>query len=277
MTSDQIAINAITTANATLEKLCAAYAAAGFKNVEFPLGRVKEFLHRGHSARGAKKLLSDHGLRCIGGFETHVACFGGHDDLRKNHELVIANAKLISELGGNILVVGTDGPPDNSAERSFIALDAIGRTLVSLIEKFPAEVSLAIEFNWSPIVKSLKSAKAVVDAANHPRVGILFDPAHFYCTPSKFDDLTTGTVKKILHVHVDDMREKPGDFSHCNDDRVLPGEGCLDLGALFARIEKLGYRGYFSLELFNADIWKLPVEEAARRSYRAMTTLVNAE
>ena len=176
MTKDQIAINAITTANAPLEKLCAAYAAAGFRNVEFPLGRVKEFLHRGHSSRGAKRLLSDHGLRCIGGFETHVACFADPDAMRKNHELTIANAKLISELGGGILVVGTDGPAENSAEKSFIALDAIGRTMLSLIEKFPADVSLAIEFNWSPIVKSLKSAKAVVDAANHPRVGILFDP-----------------------------------------------------------------------------------------------------
>ena len=192
----------------------------------------------------------------------------------KNHELVIANAQLISQLGGGMLVVGTDGPADNPAEKSFIALDAIGRTMLSLIEKSPADVSLAVEFNWSPIVKSLKSAKAVVDAANHPRVGILFDPAHFYCTPSKFDDLTADTVKKILHVHVDDMREKPGDLSNCNDDRVLPGEGCLDLKALLGRIESLGYRGFFSLELFNADLWKLPVEEAASRSYRAMAALL---
>ncbi len=270
MTNDQIAINAITTTNATLEKICTSYAAAGFKNVEFPLGRVKEFLHRGHSARAAKKLLADHGLRCIGGFETHVVCFGNADAMRTNHELVLANAKLISELGGGILVVGTDGPD----EKSFIALDAIGRTMLSLIEKFPADVSLAIEFNWSPIVKSLKSAKAVVDVANHPRVGILFDPAHFYCTPSKLEDLTAATVKKILHVHVDDMREKPGDLSHCNDDRVLPGEGCLDLKSLLGRIEQLGYGGFFSLELFNVDIWKLPIDEAARRSYRAMTTLL---
>ena len=75
-------------------------------------------------------------------------------------------------------------------------------------------------------------------------------------------------MKKILHVHVDDMREKPGDLSNCNDDRVLPGEGCLDLKALLGRIESFGYRGFFSLELFNADLWQLPVEEAANRSYR---------
>ena len=83
MKPEQIAINAITTADAPLEKLCAAYAAAGFKNVEFPLGRVKEFLGRSHSPGDAKKLLDRCGLRCIGGFETHVACFGNADEMRK--------------------------------------------------------------------------------------------------------------------------------------------------------------------------------------------------
>src|SRR4051812_40142450 len=118
MRIDQIAINAITTADAPLEKLCAAYSAAGFRNVEFPLGRVKEFLKRNHAVEDAKKLLDQYHLRCIGGFETHVACFGDAVAMKQNHDLVTANAQLIADLGGNILVVGTDGPADN--EKTFI-------------------------------------------------------------------------------------------------------------------------------------------------------------
>jgi hypothetical protein len=64
---------------------------------------------------------------------------------------------------------------------------------------------------------------------------------------------------------------KPG--SDCNADRVLPGEGILDLPALIAALERHGYDGFFSIELFNEDLWRLPVAEAARRCYRSLLPL----
>jgi len=262
----QIAINAITTADAPLDELFAAYAAAGFRNVELPLGRIRQ--HGGE----VKSLLQKHNLRCLGGFETHVACFGDPQAMEENHARLIANAGWIAELGGGVLVVGTDGP----GERSFVALDAIGRTMLGLIEKMPPTVSLAVEFNWSPIIKSLRSAKIVCDVATHPRIGILFDTAHFHCTPSKLEDLTPAVVAKIMHVHVSDMRDKPGELCDCNADRVLPGDpaGALDLRAIVGRIEALGYGSFFSLELFNEEIWKLPVAEASKRCFAAMQRLL---
>src|SRR5215212_9231723 len=133
MTDDQIAINAISTADAPLEDLCAAYAAAGFRNVEFPLQRIKAYLARGKSVDDVRALLNTHNLRCIGGFETHVACFADAAKMRENHELILGNAKLIADLGGGVMVVGTDGPE----QKSFVALDAVGRTMLSLIDKMP--------------------------------------------------------------------------------------------------------------------------------------------
>ena len=63
---------------------------------------------------------------------------------------------------------------------------------------------------------------------------------------------------------------KPGDRSDCNGDRVLPGEGILPLKAMFNRIEAAGYKGFFSIEMFNADLWALPCGEAAKRMYASM-------
>jgi hypothetical protein len=65
-------------------------------------------------------------------------------------------------------------------------------------------------------------------------VGVLFDAAHYHCTPTKFDQIDAENTPLVRHVHVDDMQDKPGELSHCNSDRVLPGEGCLDLPALQA-------------------------------------------
>ena len=69
------------------------------------------------------------------------------------------------------------------------------------------------------------------------------------------------------------MRDKPGDLSNCNSDRVLPGEGVLDLPMLIGKLEEHGYRGYFSIEMFNDDLWALPAAEAARRCYRSLLPL----
>ena len=74
-------------------------------------------------------------------------------------------------------------------------------------------------------------------------------------------------------MHVDDMRDKPAELSNCNSDRVPPGRGILDLHALFGRLEEHGYRGFFSIEMFNEELWAMPAEQAAKRMYDSLLPL----
>lgn len=266
----QLAINSISTRQRDLAEAMIAYASAGFTNVEFHLPLVKSWLGEGEDVSEARRLLADHGLRAIGGFETHVACFAPIEERRTNHRLVLANAVLVHELGGGTLVVGTDGP-----ERPAVAaLDTVANVLGELSDQMDGlDVSLALEFNWSPLVKSLASAVAVCERVGDPRVGILFDPAHYYTTVSKLEQLDSRAVGWINHVHVDDMADKPGELSDCNADRVLPGKGILDLAAILDRLEAHGYDGFFSIEMFNAELWQLPAAEASRRCYESLLPL----
>ena len=267
MQQSQLAINSVSTRHKDLEEALSAYAAAGFRNVEFVLPLVKDWLAQGHTVADVKALLARHNLRSIGGFQTSVECFTAPDSQEANHAIHIANAQLIHELGGGTLVVGTDGP----AKLSIEALDIVGETLGKLAQRIEHyDVALAVEFNWSPLVKSLASAVRVAKAANHPKVGILFDPAHYYCTVTKFDDINAESVRLIKHVHVDDMRNKPGELSNCNSDRVLPGQGVIDLAAMLGKLEEHGYTGFFSIEMFNEDLWQLPASEAARQCYQSL-------
>ena len=54
------------------------------------------------------------------------------------------------------------------------------------------------------------------------------------------------------------MPDKSADLTHRDADRVLPGEGLLDVPEILGTIERCGYDGFFSIELFNADLWRLP-------------------
>jgi 2-keto-myo-inositol isomerase len=267
MKRSQLAINSVSTKQSGLQEALAAYAGAGFLNVEFVLPLVKDWIAQGHTLDDVKALLASHGLRSIGGFQTHVECFSTSEKRQANHDLQLENMRLVHELGGGTVVVGTDGPEQSS----FAALDAIADVLGGLVRQMEGlSVNIALEFNWSPVVKSLQSAVYIVKSVNHPQLGVLFDPAHYHTTVTKFEHLTAETVPWIKHVHLNDMCDKPGEHSNCNSDRVLPGQGILDLVALIGRLEKHGYNGFYAIEMFNEELWQLPAEEAARQCYRSL-------
>ena len=269
MKKSQLAINTVSMNFDDFPASAQAVRAAGFEKIEFVLSHVKDYLKQGHSIADARKILDDNGLKCIGGFETHLECFS--DDPSVNHQLHLENAKLLAALGATNLVVGTDGPKSHAGVE---ALETIAQTVRSIADRMkPLGVNLLIEFNWSPVVKSLRTAAEIARLSGAVNTGVLFDPAHYHCTPTKFDQLNAANVALIKHVHVNNMRDKPGELSNCNDDRLLPGEGVLDLKALFGQIEKHGYVGDFSIEMFDPGLRKLPPLEAATRMYRSLIPL----
>lgn len=267
MQTAQLGINSITTRQADLPEALAAYASAGFRNVELHLPLVHAWLDAGYTTGDTRDLISSHGLRCIGGFHVAVECFSTQLSQRTNHAITLRNARILHDLGGGTLVVGTDGP----ANPSLADLDLVASTFAALLQQMDGlDVTLALEFNWSPLVKSLASAVRVCELVNHPRLGVLFDPAHYYVTPTKFEDLTAANVGWIRHVHLDDMANKPADLSRCNTDRELPGAGVLDLQAIIGALEAGGYDGLFSIEMFSEELWALPAVEAARLCYQSL-------
>jgi 2-keto-myo-inositol isomerase len=267
MLRSQLAINSITTRQPSFEDALAAYGAAGFPQVEFHLPLLKDWLASGHSTADAKALLAQNALQAIGGFQVGIECFSSEESQQSNRATLHENAQLIHDLGGGTLVVGTDGPSQPSLE----ALDVVATALRSFAESIEElDVVVALEFNWGPLVKSLRSAQIVCEKADHPKVGILFDPAHYHTTVTKFEDLTPESVRWITHVHLNDMADKPGELSNCNADRVLMGDGILPLSALIARLEEYGYNGAYSIELFNEQLWKLPAAETAALCYQSL-------
>jgi len=183
----------------------------------------------------------------------------------------VDNAGLLAALGGKNLVVGTDGP---KGPATMEALDVIAENVRDVADQMRGlGVNLLLEFNWSPVVKSLRTAAEIVRRSGAANAGVLFDPAHYHCTPTKFDQLNAANVATVKHVHVNDMRDKPGELSNCNEDRALPGEGILDLRGLFAQLEKHGYDGDFSIEMFDPGLRKLPPREASDRMYRSLIPL----
>src|SRR5215207_1599003 len=270
MKSEQLAIHSLSTSHRNLEEALDAYAAAGFRYVEPYLPLVKAWMEDGHTIEQTRELFGSYDLQLIASSELAVECFHASDVLLPNLRANAENARLIGELGGSAMIVHTDGPEQVTAG----SLNPIARALVNLAEATEdVGVDIAVEFNASPVVKSLQSGVRMAQKADHPRVGVLFDTAHYHVTPTKLSDINEESVKWIKHVHLHDMPDPPGDVAHRDFDRVLPGEGILDLPEIISALERNGYEGYFCIELFNAELWGLPTKEAARRCYESLLPL----
>lgn len=270
MKAEQLAIHSLSTSHRNLEEALDAYAAAGFRNLEPYLPLVKAWMEDGHTMQQTRELFDSYGLQVIASSELAVECFHASDVLLPNLRANAENARLISELGGRAMIVHTDGPEQVTAG----SLDPIARALVDLAEATEdTDVDIAVEFNASPVIKSLQSAVRMAQKADHPRVGVLFDTAHYHVTPTKLSDVNEGSVKLIKHVHLNDMPNVPADLAHRDFDRVLPGDGVLDLPQIISALEGGGYEGYFSIEMFSAELWELPAKEAARRCYASLLPL----
>lgn len=271
MKNEQLAMHSLSTGQRNLEEALEAYAAAGFRNVELYLSLVKAWLEDGHTVEQTRNLFDSYGLDFVCGSEAApVECFHSPDVLLPSLRTHAENLRLIHDLGGAKMVVATDGPEQTTPD----SLDPIARALAAIADTTEGmEVDVALEFNASPVVKSLPSAVRVSEKADHPRVGVLFDTAHYHVTPTKLSDINEESVRWIKHVHLNDMPDTPADLTHRDFDRVLPGEGVLELPKIIAALEKSGYEGYFSIEMFNAELWQLSAKEAARRCYESLQPL----
>jgi sugar phosphate isomerase/epimerase len=130
--------------------------------------------------------------------------------------------------------------------------------------------------DWT-LVTTLGEAAELVDESGAD-VGLVFDTWHLWDSPELEDDLERYG-DRIVAVQVNDWRDPTR--SWC--DRVLPGDGVIDLGPLLDAVERTGWAGCYDLEVFSDDgkfgndfedsLWNLPAAELARRGRERFTQL----
>ena len=101
-------------------------------------------------------------------------------------------------------------------------------------------------------------------------VGILFDTWH---VPE------VSHVDRIAGVHIADRREP----TRSAFDRVLPGDGVLDLRTVVHALEAGGFDGWYDVEIFSDNgtfgdafpdsLWDVETGELARRAVESMARL----
>lgn len=111
-----------------------------------------------------------------------------------------------------------------------------------------------------------------IDSA-HDNVGLLADSFHWFTTGATADDIAALRPAQIVHVHINDAPDKPRD-EQMDFERLLPGEGIIDLAAFLGALHIIGYDGPVAVETFSKALTALGPEEAARRTAEAVKTVI---
>ncbi len=99
-------------------------------------------------------------------------------------------------------------------------------------------------------------------------LGLLVDSFHWYTAGHTAEELAAVPVEKIVHVHINDAPDKPRD-EQIDGQRLLPGEGIIDLQGFLGALKAAGYADFMGVETFSDELKALPVEAAAARARAA--------
>jgi 4-hydroxyphenylpyruvate dioxygenase len=118
-------------------------------------------------------------------------------------------------------------------------------------------VRLAYEaLAWGRYVSTYDHSWRIVQAADHPSLGVCLDSFHILSRGSDLSAIAEIPAEKLLFVQLADAPAMHLDvLSWSRHYRVFPGEGDWDLADFVDRVLKAGYDGPLSLEVFN-DVFR---------------------
>jgi 2-keto-myo-inositol isomerase len=95
---------------------------------------------------------------------------------------------------------------------------------------------------------------------------------HFYVGGSTVEMLAGLKAEQLFLVHLDDAENRPRP-TLTDGHRLLPGDGVIPLRDLVGRVEALGYRGVYSIELFRPEYYDWDPVVLARAALQKMEAL----
>jgi len=274
MNIDDFGMDTITLAGPLDAKL-QAMRAAGFTQVMISARDIAG--HPGGEAAAAR-LVRESGLRATG-FQV-LRDFEGLSGHLHAYKVDIAKAmlRMCQALGAKVLLVCSSTSTHATGDREHLARDLRKLAMLAV----PLGIRIAYEgLSWGRHVNEYTQAWEIVEAADHPNLGLGMDSFHVLATDTGLDALDLLDPDKIFLVQLADFmwqetRSSEERMNTARHFRVFPGEGVhsAQVAELVRRLDAMGYRGDYSFEVFNDDYVQLPlavVAERARASVKWLT------
>ncbi|MDQ6677303.1 MAG: sugar phosphate isomerase/epimerase [Acidobacteriota bacterium] len=98
-------------------------------------------------------------------------------------------------------------------------------------------------------------------------VGLLVDSWHWHHAGATPADIVRAGKDRIVHVQINDSAQLAPEEVRDNE-RLMPGEGVINLAGFLAALKEIGYNDAVSVEVFGRGLKDMPPEAGAKLGYR---------
>jgi len=251
-----------------LESKIAAIAAAGYWGAEI---MESDLISCAASPRQIGAMLRSHGLACAAyqPFRDFEGMTGG---LRqRTFDRIERKFDITQELGTSRLLICSNVHPEAVGDRDRIVAD-----FQELGER-AARRGLQVGYEalaWGRHVWDHRDAWDIVRRTDHPAIGLVLDSFHSFARKVPLESLRDIDPAKICIVQLADAPQLYMDeLSWSRHYRTMPGQGDFPLVDYVAALQEIGYRGIFSLEIFNDRFRAANTATVAVDGMRSLTYL----
>lgn len=245
-----------------------AIASAGYDGAEI---FENDLLSAPQSAREIGTLMADLGLACTM-FQPFRDLEGMPDGLRERaFERMKRKFEVMDQLGTDLVLL--------CSNCSAQALDDRQRMLDDLGElgELAAAHGMRVGYEalaWGRHVADHRDAWAMVRDVDHPAIGLVLDA--FHSLARRIPSASIGDIRpeKLFIVQVADAPYMEMDYLNWSRHfRCMPGQGDFPLTEYASAIRRIGYDGYWSLEIFNDRFRAGSSSQIARDGHRSLRLL----
>ena len=259
-----------------LEAKLGAMKAAGFSQVMLKANDIN-----GHPGgiEAAVAAVKASGMRGTG-FQV-LRDFEGLSGHLHHYKVDIAKAMLemCAALGCKVLLACSSTSAHASQDLDHLARDLRKLAMLAL----PLGIKIAYEgLSWGRTINEFTTAWDVVCRADCPNLGLGIDSFHIFAAKTSLEEIDYLDPSKIFLVQLADfMWQETKTFEErmttARTFRVFPGEGVHSeqLVELVQKLDRLGYAGDYSFEVFNDDYQQMPLPMVAERGQRAALWLAD--
>lgn len=244
----------------------------GWRAAEIWASKIQPRLDQGATTDQLKQELADAGIAPIGLCAGILTATTETAALQRETADLLRLLDLAQAMGAPALTVVIVGGASADIGADY---DRLVERMQQLAEAGRARsVRINLEFlGGLPLNGTLGTGIELVNRVNHDHFGLLFDLCHYYTSASHLEELPLLGADKLFMVHVDDARPLPMELLR-NEDRCFPGEGRINVAGLLNHLyNQANYRGYYTVELYDQQIWALDPQEVMERLAHSLTQL----
>ncbi len=243
---------------------------AGYSAIELWHDDLDTYLALGGSLSDIRKALDDQGLAV----PSTIFLKGWWDTVGNAYAAAIDEVRRrlqqAHQLGASYCIAGPPlGPVDfEVGANNYARLLEVGREF---------GVKPVMEYlGFAEEVNSIEAALRVMNGSGHPDATIVLDPFHCFRGGGSIETIGQLQASQIAISHFNDSPAFPPRELQQDSDRVMPGEGIVDLQRYCDLLRQVGYNGWLSLELFNRSLLAQDPAEVARTGLEKIRTVVES-